>query len=136
MVKGKILSKSPCNSDLFEGQVHQKLAEKIADEIANDRDCTIIGIDGGWGSGKSNLVGMIEKTLTQGSDAIAHTDRRYSFFTYDAWGHQNDFPRRSILEELTSFLTSGEDAIFNEQDWKVRLENLLAKKKRDRKSVV
>lgn len=130
MVKGKILSKSPCNSDLFEGQVHQKLAEKIADEIANDRDCTIIGIDGGWGSGKSNLVGMIEKTLTQGSDAIAHTDRRYSFFTYDAWGHQNDFPRRSILEELTSFLTSGEDAIFNEQDWKVRLENLLAKKKR------
>lgn len=41
------------------------LQKKIADEIANDPDCTIIGIDGGWESGKSNLVGMIEKNSHQ-----------------------------------------------------------------------
>lgn len=41
------------------------LQKKIADEIANDPDCTIIGIDDGWESGKSNLVGMIEKNSHQ-----------------------------------------------------------------------
>lgn len=101
---GNILSKAPCNSDLFEGQAHMKLAEVIANEIETDKKCTILGIDGGWGAGKSNLVGMIEKYLT---NETAHPELKgkYYFFTYDAWGHQNDLPRRSILEELTSFLT-------------------------------
>ena len=52
MSKGRILSKSPCNADLFEGKAHEKLAKTIADEIVSDENCTIIGIDGGWGSGK------------------------------------------------------------------------------------
>lgn len=56
--KGKLLSNAPCNTDLFEGEAHQKLAKAISDEILHDDKCTIIGIDGGWGSGKSNLVGM------------------------------------------------------------------------------
>ncbi len=46
-MQGKILSKAPCNEDLFEGGAHKKLAKVIADEIRNDPDCTIIGIDGG-----------------------------------------------------------------------------------------
>lgn len=44
---GNILSKAPCNSDLFEGQAHMKLAEVIANEIETDKKCTILGIDGG-----------------------------------------------------------------------------------------
>lgn len=67
MRKGKLLSKVPCNDDLFEGGAHRKLAIEISDEIRNDDKCTIIGIDGGWGSGKSNLVGMIQKELSAGS---------------------------------------------------------------------
>ena len=63
MRKGKLLSKVPCNDDLFEGGAHRKLAIEISDEIRNDDNCTIIGIDGGWGSGKSNLVGMIQKNF-------------------------------------------------------------------------
>lgn len=107
---GNILSKAPCNSDLFEGQAHMKLAEVIANEIETDKKCTILGIDGGWGAGKSNLVGMIEKYLT---NETAHPELKgkYYFFTYDAWGHQNDLPRRSILEELTSFLTVDNDVL-------------------------
>ena len=27
---------------------------------------------------------------------------KFHFFTYDAWGHQTDLQRRTILEELTS----------------------------------
>lgn len=47
MRKGKLLSKVPCNDDLFEGGAHRKLAIEISDEIRNDDNCTIIGIDGG-----------------------------------------------------------------------------------------
>ena len=39
----KILSKAPCNEDLFEGGAHKKLAKVIADEIQNASNCTIIG---------------------------------------------------------------------------------------------
>ena len=66
--KGKILSKAPCNDDQFKGGAHKKLAKVIAEEILNDQNCSIIGIDGGWGSGKSNLVGMVEKELTDESN--------------------------------------------------------------------
>lgn len=131
---GNILSKAPCNSDLFEGQAHMKLAEVIANEIETDKKCTILGIDGGWGAGKSNLVGMIEKYLT---NETAHPELKgkYYFFTYDAWGHQNDLPRRSILEELTSFLTVDND-VLNDKKWKERLDNLLAKKKSTKTKIV
>ncbi len=127
-MQGKLLSKVPCNEDLFEGGAHKKLAKVIADEIRNDSNCSIVGIDGGWGSGKSNLVGMIKNVLSD-TTQIESPDN-YHFFTYDAWGHQNDLPRRTILEELTSDLTSGETPILESQYWKDRLENLLAKKKR------
>lgn len=124
MRKGKLLSKVPCNDDLFEGGAHRKLAIEISDEIRNDDNCTIIGIDGGWGSGKSNLVGMIQKELSNGMNGS-----KYHFFTYDAWGHQTDLQRRTILEELTSDLVKGQTPILNENSWKDSLENLLAKKK-------
>ena len=133
MSKGKILSKSPCNADLFEGKAHEKLAKTIADEIVSDENCTIIGIDGGWGSGKSNLVGMVEKYLTGGN---SETKDKYHFFTYDAWGHQNDLPRRSILEELTSDITQGTNALLAENTWKKRLDNLLAKRKKTKTKTV
>lgn len=133
-MKGKLLSKAPCNDDLFEGGAHKKLAGVIAEELRNDPSCAIIGIDGGWGSGKSNLVGMVENILTDETnpDLLG----KYHFFTYDAWGHQNDLPRRTILEELTSEITSGEDPILESQDWKERLDNLLAKKKHTSTKVV
>lgn len=133
-MNGKLLSKTPCNDDLFEGGAHKRLAEVVSKEIQDDPKCTIIGIDGGWGSGKSNLVGMIEKNLTD--ENRLELLGKYHFFTYDAWGHQNDLPRRTILEELTSVATSGEDPILDSQDWKVRLENLLAKKKQTSTKVV
>lgn len=129
--KGQLLSKAPCNKDLFEGGAHQKLAKVISDEILHDDKCTIIGIDGGWGSGKSNLVGMIEEILSSGE-----YKGKYHFFTYDAWGHQCDLQRRTILEELTSDLVAGHTPILNENSWKESLTNLLAKKKETTTKIV
>ena len=110
------------------------MAKVIADEILKDENCSIIGIDGSWGSGKSNLVGMVEKELTD--ESKPELLGKYNFFTYDAWGHQNDYPRRSILEELTAYVTEGEDSILNKDDWRIRLDNLLAKKKRTTTKIV
>lgn len=60
----------------------------------------IIGLEGDWGSGKSNVIKQL-------SD-ISGFDRSYYLFTYDAWGHQEDLQRRSILEVLTTELIKKE----------------------------
>ena len=52
----KLIKNKPCNDDLFEGGSHKHLAEVVANHIKNDEYRGLIGIDGGWGSGKSNLV--------------------------------------------------------------------------------
>ena len=61
-----------------------KLAKFIAAENLNDQNCSIIGIDSGWGSDKSNLVGMVEKELT--NESKPELLGMYHFFTYNAWG--------------------------------------------------
>lgn len=124
MKEFQIIDKSPCNQDLFEGKPHEKLAEVIADNIVNNDKCKVIGIEGGWGSGKSNVVGLIEKSLQ------SKNSQRYHFFIYDAWGHQTDLPRRTILEELISDLVDNDkNVVFEDESWKNSLQKLLAKKK-------
>lgn len=121
----KLIKNKPCNEDLFEGRSHERLAEVIARYIKNDGYRGLIGIDGGWGSGKSNLVGMIETKLNKDIT----DDKKYHFFTYDAWAHQNDLPRRTILEEMVEYLTSPNKPFDGSKKWSKRLDNLLAKKK-------
>ena len=121
----KLLKNKPCNNDLFEGKSHEHLAEVIAKHIKNDNYRGLIGIDGGWGSGKSNLVGIIEYKLNQGLT----DNNKYHFFTYDAWAHQNDLPRRTILEEMIEFLTSNNKPFEGTSHWIETLDNLLAQKR-------
>lgn len=129
----RLISNRPCNQDLFEGNAHKKLAKAIADVISSNEKPSMIGIDGGWGSGKSNLVGMVSDHL----NAInGEEEKKYHFFTYDVWGHQNDLPRRSILEELTTDLVSGETPILEEDKWKEKRDNLLSKKRNTKSRVV
>lgn len=97
----------PQGEDVFEGKSQEHLAASICNYIKsidakpdNKNGFNmprIIGLEGGWGSGKSNVVQMIGATLTK---------EGYYSFTYDAWGHQEDLQRRSILETLTKELTS------------------------------
>lgn len=121
----KLIKNKPCNEDIFEGRSHERLAEVIAKHIKNDGYRGLIGIDGGWGSGKSNLVGIIETKLNKDIT----DDKKYHFFTYDAWAHQNDLPRRTILEEMVEYLTSPNRPFVGSEKWSKRLDNLLAKKK-------
>lgn len=118
------ISKAPCGKDLFAGQTHKKTAEQITQKILSSETSLMIGIDGGWGSGKSNLIQMIEERMRDRKpEAI--------FFTYDAWGHQNDMPRRAMLEELTSKVIQFPQALLEgkRKDWKKKERDLLAQKK-------
>ena len=103
----------PTGEDCFEGHSQEKLAHSVCDymrqlDAKNDSEAKneekfyckmprIIGIEGEWGSGKSNVVNMIGQELD---------GEGYYTFTYDAWGHQEDLQRRSILEVLTRELIS------------------------------
>ena len=130
----KLLSNAPCGEDTFEGHAHQRIAEQVARIIRNDSNRHIIGIEGGWGSGKSNLISLVNCELN-GKEVVNkdydHKSCDFPFFIYDAWGHQADFQRRSILEELTNDLTN-EKKIFEGKKWKDKLEELLAKRRKTR----
>lgn len=113
----RFINNAPCGEDLFEGKSQQKIANNICNIIKTEKSCNIIGIDGGWGSGKSNLVKQVENILSP---------EGYHFFIYDAWGHQEDLQRRSFLEELTEYLTLKE---LVKDVWKLKLKRLLSKVK-------
>ena len=119
------ISKAPCGEDLFAGQTHKKTAEQITQKILSSETSLMIGIDGGWGSGKSNLIQMIEKRVQE-------QEAKAIFFTYDAWGHQNDMPRRAMLEELTRRITHSPDALTDKKKkkyWEKRLKALMSHKR-------
>lgn len=101
------ISTCPTGEDLFDGKSQEKISKAIAEHIKyidnhpeNERKTImprIIGIEGKWGSGKSNVLKML-----QFKDLIK--DPKYKFFTYDAWANQEDLQRRTIIEQLTSYL--------------------------------
>lgn len=125
-----LLSNEPCKDDAFKGQAHKNIAKQISRIIKEDAKRHIIGLEGGWGSGKSNLISMVNIELNGKNvydEKFDHTKTNYPFYVYDAWGHQSDPQRRSILEELIHDLIWVKK-IFG-KEWKQMLEDLLAKKK-------
>ena len=134
------ITDAPVGEDCFEGHSQQSLAHSICNYVRRadampDSESTptmprIIGLEGSWGSGKSNVVSMIERELKS---------EGYYTFTYDAWGHQEDLQRRSILETLTTQLIrdkalQGKVEIHmrngkrNKAEWKDQLSLLLSNK--------
>lgn len=117
----RFLTNKATGKDLFKNRSQDKISDAIKDKIINQPGFKIIGIDGPWGSGKSNLVYQIR-------DKIKDT---HTFFIYDVWGHQEDESRKSILIELTDFIKNEEKLLKEtaQQNWDVRLKHLLANKK-------
>ena len=120
----RFLQNAPCGEDLFEGKSHETIAKNIKGLILSNDTCSVIGIDGGWGSGKSNLIKLVKKQLEEDTN----TKGKYHIFEYDAWGFQTDFQRRSILENLTSFIVK-EFPGLDKDKWERRLYKLLSRKR-------
>ena len=114
----KFIDINPSGEDLFESKPQQRTAKSIATHLKEETGhLKLLGLDGEYGSGKSNVISIITKELS----ATHHV------FIYEAWSHQEDLQRRSFLEELTEFLL-GKGAL-RSKTWKKDLESLLAKKK-------
>ena len=136
----------PLGNDCFDGHSQKKLAHNIcnyvrmtdtkpekkanADKQTMNTMPRIIGLEGDWGSGKSNVVRMIDDELSK---------EGYYTFTYDAWGHQEDLQRRSILETLIGKLIDDDvlkgivkipmrNGKLNEAIWRDQLSLLLSNK--------
>lgn len=114
------LNSGPSGEDLFEGKSQEKTALTIFELIlAKAFPNNVIGLEGNWGSGKSNVIKML-------SDKFDKVDSDYSVFTYDAWAHQEDLTRRTFLEELITQLQQN-NKFEKKVDWDEELEKLLAR---------
>lgn len=103
--ESQFLPNKPGGKDLLKGKSQERVVDAIKKHIlsvdAKDSKVNlprIIGVEGPWGSGKSNALLQLDNSL--GED--------YFFFTYDAWGNQEDLQRRSLLELLTKTLIDKE----------------------------
>ncbi|MFN4364130.1 P-loop NTPase fold protein [Chryseobacterium hispalense] len=115
------LTNQPLGEDLFKNKSQDKIATVISEKILDEEDFKIIGIDGTWGSGKSNLVYLIQKKV----------EETHKFFMYDVWGHQEDEQRKAILVELTEFIKNEKDILKknDKKNWDDKLKILLANSK-------
>jgi len=132
------LENKPIGKDQFEGKSHERISKSIAEHIKDkDNSLRVIGVEGEWGSGKSNIIELLRKNL----------DESHHIYIYDAWGHQEDSQRRAFLEELTEDLiqekilsekTKYEDLAGNKEDitWKEKIKYLLARKRETNKKTV
>lgn len=89
------LSNKPLGEDKFEGGAQQKTADNIINLIQQDYySPKVIGVEGDWGAGKSNLIELI----------CSKVDEKYFTFVFDVWGNQEDLTRKSFLEQLVNQL--------------------------------
>ncbi|MDY0173933.1 MAG: P-loop NTPase fold protein [Bacteroidales bacterium] len=133
----RFISNKPCGTDKYEGKSQKRLTNAIVNHIISidssksNKISRIIGLEGGWGVGKSNVIKQIDK----------HKDikNNYYLFEYDAWGHQEDLQRRSFLEVLTTELVNEKILCGNTEinikggetktvSWNEKLKYLLARK--------
>lgn len=116
------LSDAPVESDDFAGNAHSRTARALVETIANDNPgIRAIGLEGGWGSGKSTVIEIAGKGL----EARKGAGPDHHLFTFDAWAHQGDPLRRSFLDKFVNWLR-GQERIteVKKQEW---LDQLNAK---------
>ena len=134
----KFIQNKAIGIDSFEGKSAERVAKAIERHINKVTELNsgetnhlpqIIGLEGAWGSGKSNVIRLLK----------ANMENDYYLFEYDAWGNQEDLQRRSFLEQLTQNLINqqiliGQTAIIKRGggketvSWQDKLKFLLARK--------
>ncbi len=111
-----LLSDVPAGVDAFGG--HARVAEALGNLIEADNGGRTIGLEGGWGAGKSTVVRLLAARLS-GDTAV---------FTFDAWAHEDDPLRRSFLEALIDFVTA-RGWLSNEESWQEEADRLARRRR-------
>lgn len=89
------------------GGGYAAVADVLADYIETETRGGSIGLEGEWGTGKSNILFFLKKELEQ------RCKKKVAFHTFNAWEHEGDDLRRSFLEELNTNLNNGDTAVAN-----------------------
>jgi len=136
----KYIDNKPIGEDHFEGKSHERIATSIAEHIKDkNNSLRVLGIEGEWGSGKSNIIELLRKKL----------ENTHHIYIYDAWGHQEDSQRRAFLEELTEDLIDDNSNLLSDKTkykdlsgkeknitWKEKIKFLLARKRETNKKTI
>ena len=88
----KLLADTPSEIDSFGG--HERIAHAISEVVQTERGGKSIGLEGGWGTGKSTIVNLSSKALTQTKE------NDHQVVVFDIWAHQGDPLRRTFLQNL------------------------------------
>lgn len=113
-----LIEDTPADEDAF--GPHQRVADAIADLIeSSEKGGKVIGLEGGWGAGKSTVVGFLVKRLSQ--------NENYTVISFDAWAHEGDPLRRTYLETLIQELRAVKWV--DDPTWKKRREEIAHRRK-------
>ena len=123
----RLLSDEPASEDTFGGS-HGRLAKAIAALIENEDGGKAIGLEGGWGAGKSTVVQLVTRRLDEGSPD------RTLVVVFDAWAHQGDPLRRTFLEKLIRHLQGAR--WIRCKVWNERVEHLAKRRREETQRVI
>jgi hypothetical protein len=84
------------------------LAAAVVDLIRSTDGGKAIGIEGGWGSGKTTVVKLVKSEIER--------DGNYTVVEFDAWAHEGDPLRRTFLETLIDHFTAIQ--WLHQEEWK------------------
>ena len=121
-----LIDDTPAETDAFGS--HERVARAIAEVVQDEEGGRSIGLEGGWGAGKSTIVTLISKILGQTKD----TDCRIAVF--DIWAHQGDPLRRTFLENLITRVQGF--GWVNKAKWDRRIAELTKRRREETTRVV
>ena len=121
-----LLADIPAETDAFGG--HARVARSIVEVVQTESGGKTIGLEGGWGAGKSTVVNLISQELTQTNQS----DQRVAVF--DMWSHQDDPLRRTFLENLIACVQGF--GWVNEEKWERRTDELARRRREDTTKIV
>ncbi len=125
----RYIPKYPPGEDAYTTKPHETIAEQVAEYIKDYKEqyktqneeaysedqqkdkgkekyeikgAALIGLEGKWGSGKSNLIRILE------NNKELKINGKFCVFTFDAWAFQEDLNRRTFLLELTDHVIENE----------------------------
>ena len=122
----RLLPDTPAEADAFGS--HERIARSIAEVVQTESGGKAIGLEGGWGAGKSTIVRLISQKLSD-SEESAH-----KIAVFDMWSHQDDPLRRTFLENLIKQVQLL--GWVNKERWDQRIAELTKRRREDTTRVV
>ena len=122
----KLLDDTPADTDDFGG--HESVARSIAELVRTEAGGKAIGLEGGWGAGKSTIVNLASTILNETKNG------QYRTVVFDTWAHQGDPLRRTFLENLITRIRAFNWV--NRKKWHSRLAALTKRRSEETTRVI